>query len=267
MADLPLLENKRFVVLALLSIVSLVSVPFLDAVFHSDDPTGHGTLKKWKKKAKSTWQKSGIEKVDDKAKAEAERTAKRLKEEAERSKEKIEAEAKRLEERTKAEAGRFGKRVNAEWGRFDDRVGNELERFSERVEAEVNRIPDNIKKLGDKAEAEYKRFLEKIKKELETQKTVFKNLAKGKICDAYQQAQKSDAYDVKKWIYDTLMPPIKNVLRPHVATLVTQIAAPLNAIPLVGNVLYAMAVNPATIEKLTENAAKKAIREALEECK
>ncbi|GEM_PF-4178062 len=249
MADLPpLMQNKRFVVLAILSTLFLISVPFFDALSSADDPTGNAS---WKKKLKKAWKKSGIEQVDNKVKAEVNRVDDNLK----KAGDKIEAEGKR-----------FGKRTNAEWQRFDDRAGNELERFGERVEAEVNRVDENLEKLGDKAKEEYKRFIKRIKEELETQRTVFKNLSRGKACDAYNAAQKSDAYDVKKWIYDTLMPPIKDILRPHVTTLVAQVAAPLNSIPLIGNALYVIAVSPATTEKLTEQAAKKAIREALEEC-
>lgn len=192
---------------------------------------------------------------------------KKAKKKLEQAVQKVKAEAKRFEKDVKEEGRRFNRRTNAEWQRFDERVGNELERFSERVEAEVNRVDENIEKLGDKAKEEWKRFIEKIKSELETQRSVLKGLAKGKICDAYNTAQKSDLYDAKKWIYDTLLPPIKDILRPHVANIVTQVAAPLNGfLPPIGNALYAIAVSPTTIDKLTEQAGKKVIREALEEC-
>ena len=172
---------------------------------------------------------------------------------------------KKAAEKIEAEGKRFGKRTNAEWQRFDERVGDELQRFGNRVEDEINRIDDNIKKLGDKAEEEYKRVLRKVREEIDTQKDVLKRLSKGNICNAYNAAQKSDLYDAKKWIYDQLLPVIKPILRPHVATIVSQVAAPINAIPIIGQAIYVTVV-PLATEWGTEYAAKKVIREALEEC-
>lgn len=186
---------------------------------------------------------------------------------------KVEAEVNRVDDNLKkaadkveAEGKRFGKRTNAEWQRFDERVGNELERFGDRVEDEFNRIDDNIKKLGDKAEEEYKRVLRKVREEVDTQKEVIKSLSKGNVCNAYNAAQKSDVYDAKQWIYDQLLPVIKPILKPHVAGIVSQVAAPINAIPVLGQAIYA-AVVPLATEWGTDYAAKKVIRESLEECK
>lgn len=185
---------------------------------------------------------------------------------------KVEKEAGRVDDNLKkaaqkveAEGKRFNKRTNAEWQRFDERVGNELERFGSRVEDEFNRIDDNIKKLGYKAEEEYKRVLRKVKEEVDTQKDVLKSLSKGNICQAYNNAQKSDLYDAKQWIYDQVLPVIKPILRPHVAAIVSQAAAPINAIPFIGQVIYVTVV-PLATEWGTEYAAKKVVREALEEC-
>ncbi|GEM_PF-3924337 len=172
---------------------------------------------------------------------------------------------KKAVDKVEAEGKRFGKRTNAEWQRFDDRVGNELERFGSHVEDEFNRIDDNIKKLGDKAEEEYKRLIKKVREEIDTQKDVLKSLSKGNICQTYNAAQKSDLYDAKKWIYDQVLPVIKPVLRPHVAAIVSQVAAPINAIPIIGQVIYVTVV-PIATEWGTDYAAKKVVREALEEC-
>lgn len=202
------------------------------------------------------------------------RAIRKVEKEVSRTAERVEAEAKRFEGRVGAEAGRFGRRTSAEWQRFDDRVGSELERFSERVEAEINRVDENIKKLGDKAEEEYKRFIERIKRDVDAQSAAFKSLAQGRVCDAYNNAQKSDIVDVNGLIYNALVPPIKDVLRPHVAVVVrttlAQVGPVINSIPIFGNALYGMIAVYAEgrgIEQLTERAAKKVVREALEECR
>lgn len=200
------------------------------------------------------------------------RAARKVEKQVSRTSQRVEAEVNRVDDNLKkaadkieAEGKRFGKRTNAEWQRFDDRVINEVERYGNRVEDEFNRIDDNIKKLGDKAEEEYKRLIKRVREEVDTQKDVLKSLSKGNICQTYNAAQKSDLYDAKKWVYDQVLPVIKPILRPHVAAIVSRVAAPINAIPLIGQAIYVTVV-PIATEWGTDYAAKKVIREALEEC-
>lgn len=244
------MDKEVLAIFSLVVVVALVGLIIHEA-FPQDanDITGLGFRKKFKK---------ALRKVEK---------------EVSRTSDRVETEAKRFESRVGAEADRFGRRTSAEWQRFDERVGNELERYSERVEAEINRVDDNIKKLGDKAEEEYKRFINRIKNDVDAQSGAFKNLAKGRVCDAYNSAQKSDVVDVNGFIYNTLVPPIKGILQPHVAMIVrttlAQIGPAINSIPIFGNALYGMVVAYAEgrgIDQLSERAAKKVIREALEEC-
>ena len=198
---------------------------------------------------------------------EASRAEHRIIAEAQREANDATNEAQRFTNRAGKEAGRFGKRADAEWQRTDERVSGELNRFGGRVDAEFNRIDDNIKKLGDKAEAEYKRLLRKVKDEINAQTGTIKNLAQGKVCKGYQEALQSEV--LRNKIEDTIsrqiIAPIKNLLRPHVASIVATMALPINSIPVLGQAIYA-AVVPAATEWGTDYAAQRAINEALKQC-
>ena len=192
---------------------------------------------------------------------------KKVQKEASRVEARVEKEAARVGERVNAEGQRFGHRVDAEAQRFDERVSNEVERFGGRVDDEFNRIDDNIKKLGDKAQEEYKRVLRQLRSEIDAQVETMRNLAQGRVCDAYQSARQSKvaSEQIDKFVSQELLPPIKNALRPQVASIVATIAAPINSIPVLGQVIYA-AVVPLATEWGTDYAAKRAIKEALNNC-
>ncbi len=270
------MEKEAMILFSLVVVVALFGLVFVEAgALDSDFSDVTGQKSKWKKKFKKAF--------------------KPIQQEAKRFAGRVEAEAQRVEKKASAEAGRFGARAEDEWKRFDNRVSAELERsadktedefkrYNARIEAEINRVDDNLKKLGkeieEKVKKELERLLKKVKNEVEAQKGVFKNMAKGNVCGAYKSAQKSDAYNVNQLIYNQLVPPIKSGIRPVVQgivqpaiPLVQSALASLNAIPIAGNALYA-ALAPSMlaymqgpmIDDLSENAAKKAIREALEEC-
>jgi len=174
---------------------------------------------------------------------------------------------KKAADKVAAEAGRFGKRIDAERQRFDDRVINEVERYGNRVEDEFNRIDDNLKEWKDKAGAEIKRARENLKKEIDAQTSTLKNVAQGRVCDAYNSAQQSAVFkeQVDRFVSQQLVAPIKNLVRPQVASIVVSVAAPLNAIPVVGSIVYAAAV-PIMTEWGTDYAARRVISEALKQC-
>lgn len=235
-------ENKEFVVLSVFVILVIMGSIIYDSM-DNNNLTGFG-IKKWKKKIKHTWQKTGIENVDNKIKAEIGRTDDNLKE----IDDKIKAEAKRAEKR-------FKKNIN----NFKD----ELNQIDDRVKAEINRIDDNLKELADAPKEEWRRFKERINNEIKAQKAVLKGLRKGDICATLNAAETTQVYDVKRMISD-MVSQIKPVVRPIVEKLVITIASPLNAIPIVGNVLYGAAI--AMIDPLTDRAIKEIVNELLEEC-
>lgn len=215
--------------------------------------------------AKKKWYKRGtlgkIVKEAERAPGNVQEGAKQFEKEALRP---IGEEAQRVERKTRAELGRFGERTEAEWGRFDKRVDAEMDRTGDAIEAEWRRVDDNLKKALESPIEEWKRFKEKAQAEIDRQQDVFTDMAKGKVCGAYNKAQKSDSYNVPA-LMDSLKVEVENLIRPLVTATVQLVATPLQSIPYVGSVLYALATSQAP-EPLTKNAARNAIKTALKRC-
>ncbi|MBI2109750.1 hypothetical protein HYT58_01095, partial [Candidatus Woesearchaeota archaeon] len=132
------------------------------------------------------------------------------------------------------------------------------------AEAEWRRVDDNLKKALESPIEEWNRFKEKAQAEINRQQDIFTDMAKGRVCDAYNKAQKSDSYNVGAMM-ESLRVEVENIIRPLVTATVQLVASPLQSIPYVGTVLYSLAISQAP-EPLTKNAARNAIKTALKRC-
>ena len=218
-----------------------------------------------------------------------------VKKEVKKAEKKIEKKAEQAVKTVEKTAKKAAKRVGTEAQQFGKKVGNEVENLVQdaekikdlpdkvkglpsKLESEIKKTPGRITGLPGKVKAEieqwaknpekvYKDTIHKVKREIDAQSDTIRNLAQGKVCAAYNHAQESGVYDsqIKRFISHDLLPPIKTTVRPHIAVIVASVAAPINALPVVGQAVYIVVV-PAATEWGTDYAAKKAIKEALKRC-
>lgn len=268
---------------ALLFLITVISVlsgaVVADALPEdSNSITGAGVWGSIKKHTKKAAKK--VTKTAKKAVKETKKAAKKVEKEVKKAAKKAGKEAKKL---TK-EAEKFGKKAKNQAGKLVKEVEEikklpgAVQDLSKKVESEIRKVPKTIKDLpGDiKGELEkwakspekvYKDLIKKVKNEINAQKDTIKNLAQGKVCSELNKAYDGGRSEsqAEKFVLHELVPSIKSAVRPQVAAIVATAAAPINALPVAGQVIYA-AVVPAATEWGSDYAAKKGINEALDAC-
>ncbi|MBI4155120.1 hypothetical protein HY498_03480 [Candidatus Woesearchaeota archaeon] len=230
--------NKDFLTTLFIIIVIFGAIIY-ESYYDEDKITGNASWKKIRKKIK----------------AEAKRVETRVEKEVKRTDDNL----KNLDDKAKAELKRAEKRFKKNIKNFKE----DIKEAGYKIDKELNRIDDNLKELADAPKEEFERFKKKVKEEIKAQKDLIKSIRKGDVCGALNAAESSQVYDVKGIIND-LASKLKPVVRPIVEKIVLTIASPLNAIPVVGNILYAAAL--AMIDPLTDRAVLEAVDELLEEC-